>query len=176
LVHPGHALRCAPMQGLARASGKVFGAAALAVMALLVAAVPAAAAGSISVSPTSVAAGGTVSVSGSVAGGCSPGADVTLISKAFNHAHDFAGLPAITTASQSNGEFSVSTQIPSTTAPGSYSVSGRCGGGNFGSAPFQVTAASSTLPRTGLAAWTLAWVGICLLAGGVALRHRTRLR
>jgi LPXTG-motif cell wall-anchored protein len=110
-----------------------------------------------------------------VAGGCSPGSQVTLISTAFGGPQEFAGVPAVTTTSSSSGSFSVTTQIPSGRAPGSYTVSGRCGGGNFGSASFQVTAASSALPRTGLdAGWTGA-IGFLLLAAGAALRRRLRL-
>ena len=147
-------------------------AAAITAFVLLVSAGPAAAA-SISVSPASVPAGGTVTVSGSAAGGCAPGDQVTLISKAFSHQHDFAGVPAIFATSQANGHFSVSTQIPSNRAPGNYTVGGRCGGGNLGQqAPLQVTAASGTLPRTGFAAWLSAGLGLCLVAGGVALRRR----
>src|SRR5438552_15471949 len=102
---------------------------ALAARVLLVGAGPAAAA-SINVSPASVPAGGTVTVSGSAAGGCSAGDQVTLHSKAFSHQHDFAGLPAIFATSDASGNFSTTTQIPSNRAPGSYTIGGRCGGGN----------------------------------------------
>jgi hypothetical protein len=145
--------------------------AALAILIWLAVTASAAAASTINVSPSTVAAGGTVTVSGSVAGGCSPGSQVTLISKAFNPAHEFAGVPAITTSSQSNGHYSVSTQIPSGTAPGSYSVSGRCGGGNIGGTTLQVSAASGGLPRTGFDAWAVAALGVGMLAGGAALRR-----
>jgi LPXTG-motif cell wall-anchored protein len=149
-------------------------AAALAVLTLLVVAAPAGAAAFIKASPASVPAGGTLTVSGSAVGGCSPGGQVTLTSAAFSHQHDFAGLPAIFTPSASNGTFSVTAQIPSSRAPGSYHVGGRCGGGNFGQASFQVTSASSTLPRTGVTAWLFAAFGFCLLGGGVGLRRRLR--
>ena len=113
-----------------------------------------------------------MTVSGSAAGGCAPGSKVTLTSKAFSHQHDFAGLPAIFATTGAGGHFSVGTQIPSNRAPGNYTVGGRCGGGNLGQqASLQVTAASSTLPRTGLAALRLAGFGVCLVAAGVALRR-----
>jgi LPXTG-motif cell wall-anchored protein len=145
---------------------------AIAAFVLLVGAGPAAAA-SINVSPTSVPAGGSVTVSGSASPGCGQ-EKVTLHSKAFSHENDFAGLPAIFATSEANGDFSVSTQIPSNRAPGTYTIGGRCGGGNLGvQASLQVTAASSgTLPRTGSDAWLLAGLGVCLAAGGVALRRR----
>jgi hypothetical protein len=146
----------------------------LAALALLLGAAPAAAKGSIKVSPNSVPAGGTVTVSGSAAGGCASGDQVTLISRAFGGQHEFAGVPAVFTPSGSNGSFSVRAPIPSSRAPGNYSVSGRCGGGNFGSASFRVTAASTTLPRTGLSPGLLAALGVCLVAGGAALRRVIR--
>lgn len=149
-------------------------AAAVAVLTLLVGAAPAGAAAVIKASPASVPAGGALTVSGSAAGGCSPGGQVTLTSAAFNHQHDFAGLPAIFTPSASDGTFSVTTQIPTNRAPGSYHVGGRCGGGNFGQAAFEVTSASGTLPNTGVSAWLLAGFGLCLLGGGVELRRRLR--
>jgi hypothetical protein len=148
-------------------------AAAAAVLGLLIVAAPAVASASINVSPSSVPAGGTLTVSGSTGGGCSPGGQVTLTSSAFSHQHDFAGVPAIFATSANNGSYSVSTQIPSDRAAGSYHIGGRCGGGNFGQqASFQVTAASGTLPRTGFAAWLIAALGLCLLSGGVELRRR----
>ncbi len=139
----------------------------------LVGAAPAAAAtASISVSPASVAAGGTVTVSGSAAGGCPQGSQVTLISQAFSAQHEFAGVPAIFATTGPGGSFSTSTQIPSNRAAGSYTVSGRCGGGNLGKqATLRVTAGSATLPRTGSAAWLLGGIGVVLLASGLAVRR-----
>jgi hypothetical protein len=146
----------------------------LACVGLLVAAAPAAAA-SIQVSPTSVPPGGSVKVSGSVAGGCSPGGQVTLTSTAFASGSEFAGVPAVFTPSTNSGSFSARAQIASATAPGSYTVDGRCGGGNFGSAGFTVTTASGgALPRTGGDPAPLALSGIGVLLLGAALRRRLR--
>jgi LPXTG-motif cell wall-anchored protein len=160
-----------PVRARARSLGALT--AAVAVLGLLIVAEAAGAAASINVSPASVPAGGNLTVSGSTGGGCAPGGTVTLTSSGFSHQHDFAGVPAIFVKSASNGSYSVTTQIPSNRAPGSYQISGRCGGGNFGQqASFQVTGASGTLPRTGAAAWLVAALGLCLLGGGVALRRR----
>ena len=87
---------------------------------------------SIKVSPTSVKAGGRVTVSGSAGNGCASGDQVTLISKAFAHKHDFAGLPAIFAVTHKGGAFSTTTTIPKSRKPGSYTITGRCGGGNLG--------------------------------------------
>jgi hypothetical protein len=96
----------------------------------------------IHVSPTSVPSGGTVTLSGSVGPDC-PGS-VILISKAFVHTHDFAGLPAVFVPVEPGGGFSTTTRIPSTRRPGTYTITGRCGGGNLGvSATLVVRAAAS---------------------------------
>ena len=86
---------------------------------------------SISVAPTPVRRGHTVVVKGS-ADGCTVGNAVTLISRAFSHAHDFAGLPAVLTKVRTGGTFKVSTRIPSARKPGRYTITARCGGGNLG--------------------------------------------
>ena len=86
---------------------------------------------SIHVTPGSVHAGDVVRVSG-LAGGCGSGNQVTLISRAFSHAHDFAGLPAVPAAVRGDDTYRVRTRIPAARAPGVYTVSARCGGGNFG--------------------------------------------
>ena len=104
----------------------------------------------IQVHPSSVTAGGTVVVSGSV-GPAPAGSDcatkVTLISKAFTHAHDFAGLPAVAAAVQPGGAFTVTTTIPRPTAAGTYSVSGRCGGGTSGCRPHWWSGPPRPTPR-----------------------------
>jgi hypothetical protein len=112
----------------------------------LAAAAPAAAAGAaaISVSPDAARAGSLVRVSGSVAGGCAPGDGVTLISRAFSHRHDFAGLPAVYALPRADGRFAVSVRIPAARAAGAYAITGRCGGGNLG-----VTARLRVLARPG---------------------------
>ena len=108
-------------------------------------AVPAFAAGpTISVSPSTARAGTTVRVHG-VAPGCGRGSQVTLISRAFVHVHDFAGLPAVFATVGSRSAYSVHTRIPASRSAGRYSITGRCGGGNLGVvARLRVLAASTT--------------------------------
>jgi LPXTG-motif cell wall-anchored protein len=145
---------------------------ALAIAGLLVSAGPALAQASLSVSPSSVAPGAAVTVSGNVGNGCTHGDQVTLISAAFNPAHEFAGVPAVNTTSNSAGVFSASAAIPTNRSPGTYSVSARCGGGRFGDA--QVTVAASgggTLPRTGFTPWLLVALGLAMALAGFALRR-----
>jgi hypothetical protein len=101
----------------------------------------------IRVSPSSVAAGGTITVSGSVGpdqAGSECASGVTLLSRAFVHTHDFAGVPAVGAAVRPDGTFTATTTIPRSKAAGSYTISGRCGGGNLGaSATLVVRAAAS---------------------------------
>lgn len=105
----------------------------------------------VKVSPAKAAQGKTVTVSGSVDHGCQIGqkADTaTIISKAFKGAtkHEFAGVPAVSAslANSKNGSFSLKVTLASNVKPGKYSVTGRCGGGNFGATTLQVT---SGLPQ-----------------------------
>jgi hypothetical protein len=86
----------------------------------------------IHVSPSRVYRGEVVRVFGTVAGGCTTGDQVTLLSSAFSRAHEFAGVPATFARAHSDGSFSKRTRIPLARRPGRYSVSGRCGGGNLG--------------------------------------------
>ena len=86
---------------------------------------------SLAVTPATVRSGGTVLVHG-VAGGCTSGDTVTLISHAFAATHTFAGVPAVLAQVGSAGRFSASTRIPPTRGPGTYVVTARCGGGNLG--------------------------------------------
>ena len=86
---------------------------------------------SIHVSPKTVVHGKTVRVYGAVPG-CPAGDDLTLLSTAFVHTHDFAGVPAVYASVNTKGAFSVKTKIPATKAPGHYVITGRCGGGNIG--------------------------------------------
>ena len=86
---------------------------------------------SILVSPATVHRGHTVAVKGS-AYDCAVGNSVTLISRAFVHTHDFAGLPAIFAKVKYGGRFKVTTRIPATKKPKTYTITGRCGGGNIG--------------------------------------------
>jgi hypothetical protein len=96
-------------------------------------AVPALAAGrpTIIAAPNPVKAGHTVTIHGRVPG-CPHGDQLTLISQAFNHHHDFAGLPAIFATIGAHSAYSVTTLIPGNKPRGPYSISGRCGGGNIG--------------------------------------------
>jgi hypothetical protein len=89
------------------------------------------AATSLTVAPAAVHRGNRVIIRGN-ADGCSVGNAVTIISKAFAHTHDFAGLPAVFARVRSGGKFGVRPRIPSTKAVGNYGVSARCGGGNLG--------------------------------------------
>jgi hypothetical protein len=86
---------------------------------------------SLAVTPHSVERGRVVVVSGS-AGDCPSGDGVTILSRAFVHRHDFAGVPAVYAAVRPTGLFRTTTRIPATKAPGSYTVTARCGGGNLG--------------------------------------------
>jgi hypothetical protein len=109
-----------------RCGGATLGSATLVVRAAPVA---------IHVSPDSVAAGDTVTLSGSVgpdSAGSECAGGVTLISKAFIHTHDFAGLPAVGAAVKPDGTFTATTKIPSSKPAGTYTITGRCGGGNLG--------------------------------------------
>jgi hypothetical protein len=102
------------------------------------------------VSPSRVVAGHTVTVSGSVGpvpadSACASG--VTLISKAVVHTDDFAGLPAVFATVKPDGTFTATTTIPRSKQAGSYSITGRCGGGNLGvSATLVVRAGPVTDP------------------------------
>ncbi len=81
--------------------------------------------------PNSVFRGGTVRVGG-LAGGCPTGDQVTLISRAFPHTHDFAGLPAVFTPVRPDDTYATFVHIPASRAAGNYAITARCGGGNFG--------------------------------------------
>jgi hypothetical protein len=109
--------------------------------------------------PNSVAAGQPVVVSGSVGSASDCTGGVTLLSKAFVHTHDFAGVPAVDAAVKPDGTFSATTKIPSARAAGTYTITGRCGGGNLGAAATLVVravAATTTAPATTAPATTTA--------------------
>ena len=86
---------------------------------------------SITLTPNPVRRGHSVVIKGS-AGGCNVGNRVSILSKAFVHTHDFAGLPAVFARVKANGRYRVTTKIPARKRPGRYRVTARCGGGNFG--------------------------------------------
>jgi hypothetical protein len=85
----------------------------------------------INATPRSVGAGQRVRISG-LAGGCAKGNRVTLLSRAFPHTHDFAGLPAVFTKVRADDTYAVRVRIPSTRQATRYAITARCGGGNFG--------------------------------------------
>jgi hypothetical protein len=105
----------------------------------------------IRVSPSSVTAGDTVVVSGSV-GPAPAGSDcaraVTLLSRAFVHTHDFADVPAVYAAVKADGTFAVTTRIPRSKPAGTYTISGRCGGGNLGALATLMVRAAPTATTT----------------------------
>src|SRR5579871_1377870 len=106
-------------------------------------------AASINVSPASVPVGGTVTVSGDVlAPGGQPGCQVPGTVLLFSGAFGDPNTPVQATAG-ADAHFSVSVTIPAGVAPGTYTITGRCGGGNLGvQATLVVTAG---LPSTGVA-------------------------
>ena len=110
-----------------------------------------ASAASITVSPTTVPIGGTVTVSGDVLApggqpGCQLPGTVILLSGAFAGQGSFMNQDVETTAG-ADGTFSVQAHILASVAPGTYTITGRCGGGNLGvQASLVVTPA---LPATG---------------------------
>jgi hypothetical protein len=82
-------------------------------------------------SPNPVHAGAHVRLHGRIPG-CLARDQITLISRAFSHKHDFAGEPAVFATIHEDGSFNVRTRIPRTRRPRRYSLGGRCGGGNIG--------------------------------------------
>src|SRR5947209_5569945 len=85
----------------------------------------------LTVTPATVHRGHVVTLKGS-ADGCAAGNTVFLISHAFVHTHDFAGVPAVLAKVRYGGTFRTTTRIPATKHPGRYGITGRCGGGNLG--------------------------------------------
>jgi hypothetical protein len=81
--------------------------------------------------PNPVHAGERVRVFGN-AGGCPAGDQVTLLSRAFSHKHEFAGVPAVFTTVRANGHYSKRARIPKARAQKKYRITARCGGGTFG--------------------------------------------
>lgn len=111
-----------------------------ATLAVLSAASATAAPASMSVFPSAVSAGHKVKIKGD-ADGCPAGDTVFVLSRAFVHTHDFAGVPAVLALVRTGGKFAVRTTIPRTKKHGGYVVTARCGGGNLGvSAHLRVTA------------------------------------
>ena len=105
----------------------------------------------VKVAPGKAQQGQTVTVSGSVDHGCQighKGDSATIISNAFKGAtkHKFAGVPAVSAnlAKSKKGAFNVKVTLANNVKPGKYSVTGRCGGGNFGTTTVKVV---SGLPQ-----------------------------
>lgn len=105
----------------------------------------------VKVSPSKVGVGKTVTVSGSVGNGCQTGHKgdaATIYSNAFKGAtkHNFAGVPSVTVslANSKAGTFSAKVTLSKKVKTGTYSVGGRCGGGNFGSTKLKVVKASTS--------------------------------
>lgn len=96
------------------------------------------------VSPRSVTAGDSVTVSGWLppAPGSECATGVTLLSKAFGGTKEFAGVPAIVATVKADGSFAAVTRIPGSKAAGTYTISGRCGGGNIGASAALVVRAA----------------------------------
>jgi len=70
-----------------------------------------------------------------------------LLSRAFAHTDEFAGVPAVIAAVRPDGTFTTTTRIPRSTPAGTYTISGRCGGGNLGvSATLTLRAVPTTPP------------------------------
>jgi hypothetical protein len=85
----------------------------------------------LAVAPRTVRRGGAVLVSG-VAGRCTAGNQVTILSRAFAATHTFAGVPAVFAEVGPAGRFSVRARIPASRRSGTYVLTARCGGGNLG--------------------------------------------
>jgi hypothetical protein len=102
------------------------------------------------VSPSSVTAGARVTLTGSVgpeSAGPECATGVRLLSRAFDSTQEFADVPALGAAVRPDGTFTTMTVIPRSRAAGTYSITGRCGGANFGGAILEVRAAP-TNPTT----------------------------
>ncbi len=110
-----------------------------------------ASAASIDITPATVPVGGTVTVRGDVLGpngqpGCQVPGTVTLISGAFAGQGSFMNQDVETTAG-ADSKYSVQAKILPGVIPGTYTITGRCGGGNLGvQATLVVTAG---MPLTG---------------------------
>jgi hypothetical protein len=134
------------MGGVKR-SGRVLGVAAVGglLAVVLLASPAAAAAGTITVSPSVVSVGDAVTISGLVSTAACPISDgVTITSTTGLFPQAGFGPTASRNAS---GAFSVTYTVPLSTPPGTYLVGLRCGGGNVGvEAKLQVVAQVSEQP------------------------------
>jgi hypothetical protein len=118
---------------------------------LVVRAAPPTPPANVRVSPSSVAAGGTVTLSGSVgpnSAGSECATGVRLLSRAFHSNQEFADVPALGVAVRPDGTVTTTTVIPRSRTAGTYPITGRCGGGNFGGTTLHVRAAPTTPTTT----------------------------
>src|SRR5437764_12071649 len=92
------------------------------VMCVLAGAVGAAT--SLTVAPSPVHRGHRVIVRGN-ADGCPIGAAVTIISRAFAHTHDFAGVPDVFARVRRRGKFETRPRMPSSQPSGRYAAADR---------------------------------------------------
>jgi hypothetical protein len=97
----------------------------------LVSTATATAAVSLTLTPSTVEQGHVVVITGS-AGDCAAGNTVFIISRAFVHTHDFAGVPAVLAKVKADHSFRTSTRIPTGKKAVLFRVTARCGGGNLG--------------------------------------------
>jgi|GEM_PF-5252238 len=135
-------------------------------------------AASINVSPTTVSPGGDVRLTGDILADGTPGCDVTgtvtLISDALAGLGEFAGVGAVDLPLDATGHFDSTVTLSASVAPGTYSIGGRCGGGNLG---VSATVVVGALPPTGLRlAVELVAIASMLVAIGVAMLAMTRQR
>jgi hypothetical protein len=134
---------------------------------------------SINASPSTVAPGGNVRLSGDILANGTPGCDVTgtvtLISDAFAGLGEFAGVGAVYLPLDPTGSYDTTVTLSASVAPGTYSISGRCGGGNLGvTATIVVSALPPTGPRLAIKPWIA--VASALVAIGLAVLAITRRR
>jgi hypothetical protein len=85
----------------------------------------------LTISPAVVHRRGTVHIRGN-AGDCPVGDAVFVLSRAFVHTHEFAGVSAVLAKVRAGGAFRATTVIPLARRLGRYNVTARCGGGNLG--------------------------------------------
>jgi hypothetical protein len=140
-------------------------------------------AASLVVNPSTVVAGGTVTLSGDVLAngkpGCAVPGTVTLISGAFPGDEFGPGQGAVNLSADATGHFRGTAAVNPSAGPGTYTITGHCGGGNLG-----VTASVTVtqLPRTGGSFGPLSdpeavALGLGLVLAGTAaigLAHRSR--
>ena len=156
--------------------------AAAAVLAGIVGTTQTVSAASIAVAPTTVVAGGNVRLSGDVLAGATPGCDVsggvTLISDAFAGLGEFAGVGAVNLPVDATGHFDTTVTLSASVPAGTYTITGRCGGGNLGVTATLVVVA---LPRTGPDVDVTSWIAAALALGAIglsalAIARRPRVR